>query len=362
MISNKEFSQNPETDVTNRGSKWLSFQKKIKDLFQPQEGRVNTNYERLANDPRYIPAYLDLIKSSLEKESIHANYELAFYLNSSDSLTSLEQLDQKRKKVMTVAGSGEFAHAFVNNGASEIISFDISPAGAFNAELRQVALCNLSMEDYLELFGSWTQGWDDDGSNYPIYDQDMYSKIRDNLSAEARQYFDLLFEDPELITFHRRSVLKGFARARHNKKHGHNRFIGDIITTENEYKKLQRKARRVKFTQTICNAREMDDLIESVQPDQIYQSNIGFKLNRVVRNALHNSRLGSEVVCTVGLGSEELQQKDNDYYYQGKKIEVGDVIYYEIEGGDSGTVQVPIKIIGLDSSATFGMTILINRN
>lgn len=185
-------------------------------------------------------------------------------------------------------------------------------------------------------------------------------KIKNKLSDEAQLYFDLLFEEPELITFHRESVFRGFARARTNQKRQHNRFVGDIITTETEYKELQKKARKIKFTQIIFNAENMSDLIGSIQPDQIYQSNVGFTLDRIVKIAHDNAARGSEVVCTVGLGTEDLQQKDDAFYYQGKKLEVGTEIIYEMKGSDSSATQVPIKIVGLDSSATFGITIMIN--
>ncbi len=332
----------------------------FRELFLPQNKNITTSYDRLKDFTQYIPAYLELIKKSLGEELSHANYELAFFLNSSDSLTSLKQLDQKGKKVMTVAGSGEFSHVFIKNGASEIQSFDVSPAAAFNAELRHMALCSLQMADYLKLFSSWTEGWDDTNNDYPIYDQDTYLKIKDKLSAEAQLYFDLLFREPELITFHREVVLQGFARTRINKKHGFNRLIGDIITTEEEYDELQKKAKKVKFAQVICRVNEIADLIASQKPDQIYQSNIGFTLDRVVKNAYANANNGSEVVCTVGLGTEDLKETEGNFFYQGKKIEIGDEITHEIKDHNQDTVQVPIRIIGLDGSATFGVTIMIN--
>jgi len=176
MLSSKEFSEAQEHSRTFSGRlSCLQIVRKIRELFQPRE-TLETNYEQLGDVSDFMPAYLAEIKDSQQKEPVHANYHLAFYLNSSDSLLSLDQLQQKGERIMTVAGSGEFAHAFIRNGASEIYSFDISPAGAFNAELRHVALCNLSMEGYLKLFSGWTQGWETDNDDHFIYDLNSYLK------------------------------------------------------------------------------------------------------------------------------------------------------------------------------------------
>ena len=355
--------------IDNPSKLVADFFKRIRESFHPHKDKVSTNYETLGDFTGFIPEYLNRIKNFQKEENpIHTNYDLAFYLNSSDSLTSLDQLDQTGKKIMTVSGSGEFNHAFIKNGAEEIYSFDVSPAAAFNSELRHLALCHLDMDDYLNLFGDWTNAWDTADNEHFIYNQEIYHKIKNKLSAEAQLYFELLFKEPELIKFDRRSVFRGFARARTNGKYRFNRFIGDIITTEKEYKELQKKAQQVKFTQVICNINELADMIDSNKPDQIYQTNVGYTLERTIRIALANAKQNSEILCSLAANTERFQQENNpfyyqdqgDFYYQDKKLKPGDEIIYEMRNSNSDIIEIPIKIIGLDRNALFGITAMIN--
>lgn len=112
---------------------------------------------------KWTLVYLENVQLHMDDRSgtLHEN---TFYLNSSDSLESLLKLQLQGEKVLTVSGSGEFSHAFIQAGAREVCNFDISPAACFYTELRHLALCELEMSDYITLFGSWIIPDDDDDS------------------------------------------------------------------------------------------------------------------------------------------------------------------------------------------------------
>lgn len=330
-------------------------------IVQPTQ-EIQTNYEALGEYTEFIPEYLRRASES-QKLGATSNQDLSFYLNSSDSLVSLSDLDQAGKKIMTVSGSGEFAHVFIQNGATEIFSFDISPAAAFNAELRHVALCNLNMNQYIQLFEGWTKSR---GEDRVLYNQEIYKEIKNRLSNEAQLYFEQLFENPVLMEYGN-NTWGGFARARYNKEYKHNRFVGDIITTEEEYLELQKKAKKVKFTQVISDATKMEDLIRNLDPDQIYQSNVGYRFESIVNIAHENAMIGNRnVVCTVSPRDNVFTDKwgENAYdfdnlYYRNQRVDVGDEITHELWHEDGEISEIEFKIIGIDQSTDYGVTIIV---
>lgn len=183
---------------------------------------VRTSYESLADFGYKIPGYLKETKEIRKGKENRwgVPQENSFYLNSSDSLETLMGLDFDGKKVLTVSGSGEFAHAFINGGAKEVCCFDISPVAAFNSELRHTALCVLDMDDYMKLFGNWVNGQEDDIVKL-IWDKEVYKKVETYLSAEAKTFFNMMFEEPELVNLDN-ETWGGFARVRFNRKTRHN--------------------------------------------------------------------------------------------------------------------------------------------
>src|SRR3989344_1764590 len=167
---------------------------------------VRTSYESLADFGYKIPDYLmqtkEIKKSKINRWGVPQ--ENSFYLNSSDSLETLMGLNFEGKKVLTVSGSGEFAHAFVNGGAEEV--------------------CGLDMDDYMKLFGNWVNSRENDIVKL-IWDKVIYKKVEPYLSPEAKKFFNMMFEEPELVNLDD-ETWGGFARVRFNKKTRYNRLVG----------------------------------------------------------------------------------------------------------------------------------------
>ena len=331
---------------------------------------VRTSYESLADFGYKIPDYLmqtkEIKKSKINRWGVPQ--ENSFYLNSSDSLETLMGLNFEGKKVLTVSGSGEFAHAFVNGGAEEVCCFDISPVAAFNSELRHAALCVLDMDDYMKLFGNWVNSRENDIVKL-IWDKVIYKKVEPYLSPEAKNFFNMMFEEPELVNLDD-ETWGGFARVRFNKKTRYNRLVGDIITKEEDYIALQDKARRVKFTQVICDAHTLDLLVGNVQPDLIYIGNIGYYPDKTIKIGQKYIANGTpEVICTVSSNDKEFNdshlQHPDSYkflYYQDKKIEPGSKIAYELYDKDTQEfTEVPIEVVGTDKNADYGLVLKLYK-
>lgn len=319
---------------------------------------------------KWISAYLEDVLLHMDDRSgtLHEN---TFYLNSSDSLETLLTLNLQGKKVLTVSGSGEFAHAFISAGAQEVCSFDISPAACFYTELRHAALCELEMSDYLTLFGSWaipTEEIDDlEEIETPLLDINIYEKIESSLSEEAKAYFRALFQEPMLF-YSRFGRGNNFARSRWNPKTKYNRLVGDIIKDEDEYNRLREKAKRVVFKGLIQNAFHMEEFIASEKPDVIYISNIGYEPDVMMLLAKKYLDLGvAGVICTTSSNDSKFNDTSGEYdydfsnfYYLGRKLGVGDVFEYKLYDKMRRLSEiVTVEVLGTDKSADYGLTLKV---
>ncbi|QQG41335.1 MAG: hypothetical protein HYV90_04195 [Candidatus Woesebacteria bacterium] len=333
------------------------------------ESGIHTFYDdNLGDMQKTIPQYLSDTLNQVEAGH-GTQHENSLYLNSSDSLESLMTLKLDGKRVMTVSGSGEFAHAFINAGATEIICFDVSPAAAFNTELRHAALCHLTMSEYTKLFGGWTKRRESRNQFNPIWDEKVYNKVENYLSEEAKMFFRLIFREPKLIGTDEYSF-NGFSRMRYNKKTRNNRFVGDIVMTEANYIELQNKAKKVKFTQVISDVNTLDQLTQSYKPDLLYISNIGYRPQTTIGIAnKHLTRGVPEVMCTISVNESEfndtrLHHADDFYgfYYQDKKIQNGDKIVYALYDDKSRKEhKVKVEIVSTDRNADYGLTLSVKR-
>jgi hypothetical protein len=329
-----------------------------------EEFNMETHYEALGNFREEIPKYLkDVLAQKEAKKGVRQ--ESSFYLNSSDSLETLLESNFSGSRVLTVSGSGEFSHAFINGGASEVCCFDISPAAAFYSELRHISLCTLEMNEYIELFGGWIKG-EGGKRGAPFINKVIYQKVQDHLSEEARVYFSSLFQTPKLINYTGEDSWYGFSRLRMNNKTRCNRVIGDLISQEGEYKALQEKAKKVKFTQVICDVSDMEDLVKSYKPGLIYISNIGYRPNVTVDIAKKYIDAGvKEVMCTISSNESEFNDpfsrrtdSYDNFYYDDKLLSKGTVIPYTLYNRETGSSQnVPIEIVGTDKNADYGLTL-----
>lgn len=336
----------------------------------PNDENFHKRIEHRSIEQKYIliSKYIEKILYEIKNGRISPP-ENIFYLNSSDSLESLMNMDLKDKKVLTVSGSGEFAHAFISAGAKEVCNFDISAAAIFYSELRQVALCELEMQDYVRLFGSWIKNEENKNSKEekPILDINVYKKIETKLSEEARIYFELLFKTPELLIYEKYKNL--FSQARSNKKIKYDGLIGGIIKDEAQYETLREKAKAITFKLTICDitdTKKTKELIEKYKPNLIYISNIGYSPDKTIALAIKLIELGvTEVICTINSVKDGYFSSPYDsegFYYSNKKLELNSKFVFESYDEETDEVrEINAEVVGIDKNANFGLTLKITK-
>lgn len=90
----------------------------------------------------------------------------------------------RNKEILSILGSADPLIYFLFKGAKLVISCDNRDLSCLLAEFKISALKNLSFQTFREFF------LDDKKENSKIY----FEKIRENLSAPAKKFFDYLFE------------------------------------------------------------------------------------------------------------------------------------------------------------------------
>jgi hypothetical protein len=219
----------------------------------------------------------------------------SFYCESSDNLPAIrEKIDVKDRQVATVASNGDFWQIFAEGGAREIKVFDISLPALLYTELKLVGLENLDYEDYLALVG---RGANDLNARKDreerFFSPVIYQKIRDRLTVQAQAYFDGLLDDESNDLF-RTKRFHGFAKYRSNEV-----FIGDLIKTKEEYKRLQSRSKTVKYVLNLGDVmKESSDLAES---DIIYLSNVGYKLDKMLEFVASLLRKGARAIISTNM-------------------------------------------------------------
>ena len=262
-----------------------SFQEESEDLRFQVEGFYSAR--KITNDS--IQKWLTELKANLGTN--HVRHEESFYITSSDSLESLYKIEGlKDERVLTVAGSGEFAQIFVDRGARQVDIVDYSLPACFFAELKVAAASNLSLEEYLKMFGTLDslsqrgRQHERSAENIPIFDRETYKhSLRSILSEQARTFFDFILasgnEDIATVQVVHGDIVSsdkhwsGFLRFRENEAGKYESLSGRLPFLEDAaaYAEFQEKMRQANIT--IRWSDLVHDGINGKEHDYVYLSN-----------------------------------------------------------------------------------------
>jgi hypothetical protein len=151
-----------------------------------------------------VRATVERLKGFIEWRDDHVLQVDALYVNPSDSLELLNHTrGLEGAKILTVGGSGEFAQTFIEHGAKSVDIVDVSPSVCFLNELKLVAAQQLSYEEYLQLFSTIdtdhafkvrSAGSPHEEDTWKLFDPNIYQRIREKLSIQARTFFDTIIQ------------------------------------------------------------------------------------------------------------------------------------------------------------------------
>jgi hypothetical protein len=227
------------------------------------------------------------------------NQDYAIYVNPSDSIELLEHTrNLEGGKVLTVAGSGEFSQAFIDLGAKEVDIVDLSWSGCFYTELKLAAIRQLSYEDYLKLFRTLNEenaikvkpykDADYKIKTWKLFDPVMYPKVREDLSIQARTFFDTITQpgNQELFTF-KESSWNGPVRYRRpdSDDRGPYRFSNTIPQLQHRelFEHLKQRLAETEVTIKVGNILEQGDYSNY---DYVYLSNVTYNQQALMAGKL----------------------------------------------------------------------------
>ncbi len=246
----------------------------------------------------------------LDKEVQH---DFLLWLGYSDSLRDIKKLDLNGKRILTVAGSGEFSQTFIDNDSSQVDVFDYSMFACFFNELKLVATRELTYQEYLNFFITIKE---ENGGT--IFDQTVFERLEPFLTTQARTFFRQIITPGYEELFKPKFTENGAVISRSIAvKH-----IDDVpfLTSEENFRTMQEKLRRSNVNFKIANINSPDLPVSDY--DFVYISNISY-INQIgmATQLLHRGakRVGFTFDGTIDLPSE---------YYPGLSVdtETGELI------------------------------------
>jgi hypothetical protein len=254
------------------------------------------NYDQVGLTEAEVLSSVDSTRSNLEqilkKGSNMMGFSDVIYLNSSDPVEKLNDslLSLKDRRVVTVAGSGEFMQIFLRRHAKDLEIIDVSSPGLFYNELKLEALRNLDFSEYRRLFDSGNE----------LFDRKLYLKISNSLSAQARTYFDHLLKPENFALFKKGNI----SRERPTKsKVDTIELMRDLVEDEETYKELQKGALGANVSFGLKDAVYRSKEEKSV--DLVYLSNVPevtFNYNLITDFLRHGTR---RIMCTLDASQNE---------------------------------------------------------
>ena len=119
-----------------------------------------------------------------KKESYHNNSFIYKFTN--EEIMNYQKYLKNRKKIFSITASSDQVLNSILEGSEEITSCDISRWPSYFYELKKAAVLSLTREEYIEFFISAH-------NDHLVFNDLLYDKLVDNLSEDARKFWDSLF-------------------------------------------------------------------------------------------------------------------------------------------------------------------------
>jgi|GEM_PF-2211033 len=295
------------------------------DPQNPELTRTKSIQEQLYNSTGYsteaVMAKIENFKRAGGFEGLdqEAQHDFLLWLGHSDSLKNIKKLDLTGKRVLTVAGSGEFSQTFIDNDSSQVDVFDYSMFACFFNELKLVAARELTYQEYLNFFMTIKE---ENGGT--IFDQTMFERLEPFLTTQAQTFFRQIIAPGYEELFKPKFTEKGAVISRSIAvKH-----IDDVpfLASEENFRTMQEKLRRKNVNFKITNIDSPDLPVSDY--DFVYISNISY-INQIGMAAqlLHRGAKRVGFTFEGGAGAFDLPTE----YYPG--------LYVDLETGEHVSID-----------------------
>lgn len=229
------------------------------------------------------------------------DHEDSLYVNSSDPIdVLLRHVSVKGKRVLTVAGSGDFAFVFLYGKCESLCLVDLSPYALFLSELKLRAVETLTYSEYCDLF--FVPYIYENEYRGPFVSPALYGRVREGLSIQAQAFFDFVTDDKHAKFWQIREPTCGNSKILRFRTCYHplgNVGLRHVLRNARTYESIQQSLRR-----TPCVIRLQDVSSVNASFDYVYVSNIGYLDSRQGELIKGILRRGSR---RVGLSTRSLE-------------------------------------------------------
>lgn len=190
----------------------------------------------------------------------------AVYKISNERIQDYEKYLRKRKKVLSVIGSGDQILNCILNGTKNIDAFDISVFPKYFLELKMAAIKALTVDEYIDFFYEVT-------NRDEVY-EDMYYRIAVYLENDMCEFWDSLFNFFEWKEIYNSTMFSSEPNIASNAIN-QNKFL----QSEEEYNRLREELDNVKITYYEGDILELSSYLRDSY-DLVYLSNIVYYCNK----------------------------------------------------------------------------------
>jgi hypothetical protein len=261
---------------------------------------IQLEYLRAGLTVDQIASRLHDVETSESATSVSQHAD-ALYVNSSDPIdVLLRHALVKGKRVLTVAGSGDFALIFLHGHCEALRIVDLSPYALFLSELKLRAVEALTYVEYCDLF-LVPQIYENDYHG-PFVSRAPYWRLREQLSNHARAFFDFITDERNANSWQILKPCSGNSNILRFRTFYHpsgNVGLRHVLRDPHTYSSIQKSLRSTPCVLTLEDVSAVD-----ANFDYVYISNIGYlhcRQGELIRKILDR---GS---ATVGISSRSLQ-------------------------------------------------------
>lgn len=230
-------------------------------------------------DNNYIKQLKVFISTTGKLDNSSGPFGKIYSMTTENIYGFLNNLDLKDKDILTISGSGDQRLNAYLLGAKNVTTFDINPLTRINAKLKDTAIQNLSLDEFIDFFGI------NSNTHYNRYlplDKDLFGKLNRDLDEDTSDFFKFIIDNQTQIStndiyFHfdnKLSVLE--------KMNGY--------LNENSYLELRHIIENKEINYIESDINQLKTKLDNKKYDLILLSNISDYINRMYDEPLKDYR------------------------------------------------------------------------
>lgn len=126
-----------------------------------------------------------LVKTKFIKDDVFKEYDGIYAFTNENIKGYFNRLNFEQKNILTVAASGDHIFEALLRNSKNIDSFDINKLTKYFINLKEAAIKTLDLNEFITFFCL--------DSNYDVFNEQIYNKIRPKLKTDDLLFWDILY-------------------------------------------------------------------------------------------------------------------------------------------------------------------------